>query len=443
MRSGARIGGATVLAPRGESPPGAGAPGAGGVNDRTVAGGLRAVPAARAERFARADVGAAAALGLLSFGLYLAAAWHLAPYLGALDHRSFGGDTATSARAMLHPAFEWKHPLFSPVTWPLVALLQGLLGLSPDASVRVVLALLAAANVILMYALLRRFVTSRLLSIWFSVLYALLGVNLLIFGIPETYSTSNLAILAYLLAFAAVRHRVAARDATTLGALAGIASLCNPPLLSLLGIHTLYAARRRGLRAAAAPGVRSLLVALAVFAAANVLTHAVASGDPLWFLERSTGYAERYASWSHFADLRAVATVGGVFLLSSVIAPMSTFLQRPSGHEMAAYLGSPGAALFVLVYAGWGLYVVARCIGGRDVLGACLMAWIAGLLLFYVYWNPPTATRFSPQILAPLTLVLARPFASHARGHPAAYATLGAASGFLAVHNLVTVFAMG
>jgi hypothetical protein len=418
--------------------------GAAGVNDQTVEGGLRrALPAARAQGSARDDVWAAAGVGLLSFGLYLAAAWHLAPYLGVLDHRSFGGDTATSARAMLHPAFEWKHPLFSPVTWPLVALLEGLLGLSPDAAVRVVLALLAAANVVLMYALLRRFVASRLLASWFSVLYALLAVNLLIFAIPETYSTSNLAILAYLLAFAEVRDRSTARDATTLGALAGVASLCNPPLLSLLGIHTLYAAHRRGPRAAVASGLRALLVALAVFAAANVLTHAVASGDPLWFLERSTGYAERYASWSHFAHLGTVATVCGVFLLSSVIAPMSTFLQRPSKHEMAAYLGAPGAAAFVLVYAGWGLYVAARCVGGRDVLGTCLVAWIAGMLLFYVYWNPPTATRFSPQILAPLTLVLTLPFARRTPGHPAVYATLGAASGFLAFHNLVAVFGMG
>ena len=383
----------------------------------------------------------------LSLALYASLASHLGPLWPLLNKTSFGGDTRGSASAMAHLTFEWKHPLFSISTWPLVELVARLFQVSKEASVGATVAILAALNMALAYAVLRRGVGRRSVAAGFTACYALLGANLLIFGIPETYSASNLLILAYLFAFLARRDRLGSREALELGGISGLAALYNPPLISLAMIHSVYALRTRDWRKALGLAGASLGVAAAIFLVVNVTAQAMnldhrRAAEPHQglsaFYARSAEYAGRYLSIEHFSDSGMVATVGAVFFLFGVVSRAEMLTAAPAARQVGETLRSPETGWIVLLYAALLLHALARCAKEKSPLETSLLAWIGGLFLFYVYWQPWTATRFSPQILAPLTLVLARDF-EHLRLRPKYYA-LAAFSLCLAVSNLSQLY---
>ena len=335
---------------------------------------------------------------------------------------------------MEHLKLSWKHPLFSISTWPLVTLLGEVLRIGPAASVRATIAALAALNVVLAYAVLRRSVDSRAIAASFAVLYALLAGNLLIFSIPETYSTTNLAILAFLVVFFARRDRLGWREALGLGGMAALAALYNPPLITLAAIPGVYAWHEGGLKGAATIGFISLGVAASIFLVVNVTAQAAKTGAFFAFGDRSVEYAGHYVALAHFVDPRIVTTVASVFFLFGVVARTSALLEAPAPEQLGGYLSSPTGMIALVLYAALLLHVLARCARERSAVETSLLAWVGGIFLFYIYWQPWTTTRFSVQILAPLTVVLARAF--EALGSRLKSPALAAFSICLAAYNL-------
>ena len=61
----------------------------------------------------------------------------------------------------------------------------------------------------------------------------------------------------------------------------------------------------------------------------------------------------------------------------------------------------------MLAWLGLVAFSTGKSIRDSDVFLQALLVWIALLAIFYLYFNPSGAILYSPQILVPLTLVVA------------------------------------
>ena len=158
------------------------------------------------------------------------------------------------------------------------------------------------------------------------------------------------------------------------------------------------------------------------------------TGALLAFGDRSARYVEHYVALAHFTDARIVTTVASVFFLFGILARGGALLEAPAPEQLGGYLSSPAGIIALVLYSALLLHVLARCARERSPVELSLLSWVAGIFLFYIYWQPWTATRFSVQILAPLTVVLARDF--EALGFRQKHVALAAFSLCLAAYNL-------
>lgn len=375
---------------------------------------------------------------LLSFGLYANNAFHFETTIHQIGKGPLGTDTRTSAGKMSHLMYPWKHPLFSVTTTPLVNLLKVVFSLSSEQAILLVVALIAAVNIMLAYLILEEFIVPPLLAAWFSGIYALLFSNLIIFSVPETYATSNLAILVYLWVFLRKRDHLARREALTLGALVGIASLFNPPLLSLWVIHTLYSCSRNGFQEAVRLGSLSLLVAGLLFLVPHVLLEPLVHQRP--FLSHTQGFVARHASSERFLEWRPMASVLLSFLWYSVALPIDARVTEPFPEYFTGYFASPAKMIFLAIYTVFMLAVFVRATQEKNPLVIALSGWMGVMILFYLYFNPPGALLYSPQILFPLTLILAQGFAKITPIRKLKYYLLGLCSFYLTTHNIHVLY---
>ncbi len=375
---------------------------------------------------------------LLSFGLYANNASHFETTIHQIGKGPLGTDTRTSARAMDQLRYPWKHPLFSVTTAPLVNLLKAVFPLSTEQAITLVVALIAAINIVLAYLILQECIVPPLLAAWFSGIYALLFSNLIIFSVPETYATSNLVILAYLWLFLRKRDHLARQEALMLGALVGIASLFNPPLLSLGVIHMLYSYHRNGFKEAVRLGSLSLLVAGLLFLMPHVLLEPLAHQRP--FLSHAQKFGAQYTSSERFLEWRAGASVLLSFLWYSIVLPIDARVTKASVNYGAGYFEFPDHMIFLVIYTVFMLAVLVRAACEKNPLVIAFSGWMGVMTLFYLYFNPPEALLYSPQILFPLTLVLAQGFAKITPIRKWKYYMLGLCSLYLATHNIHVLY---
>lgn len=341
----------------------------------------------------------ALALGLYYFGLH-----HLTHATLTAQDVIFGSDTQEIVEALLHPTFEndmRKHVLFSVTLAPVIQLFDLIPLVSILRAMRLVLALLAALNVMGVFLILQAENPAQD-ALLFTGMYAVAFANLVIYSIPETYAMSNFWIIVYLLALFMMRNKLDGQSSLMFSVLAGLAALYNTPLLSLVGIHILLRFRRMRFWQWMRAGLGNLAVAVSILLAANLLVY----GTDIFSFWR--GYSSQWASPFNLLNPAFIATVFVDFYLFSIASPVGYLPFGLGWQDWPAYWQTPlGALLALLVPAtlGAGLVIAFQ---RRNSFDLALLAWVGVMTLFYIYFNPLEAMLYASLILAPLMIVLSR-----------------------------------
>jgi len=377
------------------------------------------------------------------FGVYLLNLSHLGPVVLVKRHLILGSDTTDIANAMRTLTFAddmRKHLLFSAFTVPLVNFFESVFSFGEDQSILVVLALISAANVTAAFFVLYRFLSSVRLAILFASLYAFMFANLVFNSIPETYPLANSIALLYVLLLLEYKTKPSLFLGILMAALAGIAALFNPPLLSLVVLQTLVVFNQ--MRRQQTADKRMVLFALLnvviaglVYSLPNIIVH----GES--FLRFSSGYFEKYASMSHFVRAGDVATAVVGFLLYSAISPIDHLVFELPVRLFADYFDSMAKILLLVGYVSFSAYALIKLVRERNDTIAFILVWMALLMGFYVYFNPREAVLYSSQITFPIVLLHAWAFSKTPSFARAKYVALVLFIALLAAHNLAVLYA--
>jgi len=346
-----------------------------------------------------------AGLFLVSFAFYLLNLLHLSPYFFSGGGPFFGADTFDISKAMRVPTFHYdmqRHLLFSVLTESLVDVAGLIFRLTEDMAIMVSLALMSAANVTFAWWTLRRFVTSMALATALAVTYGLYFSNIIFFSIPETYTLSNLFIIAYFALLLLIRNERSLASAAILGAAAGVAGLFNPTLMSLSLVGFLYQWRWSEKKQGIAYGFVTLLVALVVCGVPYLYVHGMG------YVEFVSDYTNQWASLGNLLEVDKYAMVGVGFFLYSVVTPLTSLTKVVTLNDLAGYLSDPLTLVTLIAYIAFVILASGRAIRDSDRLVIPVIAWTGVMLLFFVYFNPPEALLYSSQILFPLALLAAR-----------------------------------
>lgn len=325
----------------------------------------------------------------------------------------FGADTFKAVAFLHFVSFDdemRRHLLFSATGSRLVGFFQNALFISQDDSIVLVLGLLAALNIVGVFILLRRFFSSAGPALLLSVSFAFWFSNLVIFSIPETYALSDLWVVIYLSVLLRVGTEHAWWKALGLSLLAALASLYNPPLLSLMLIHVILFYDRSKWGLWVRSGLANLSLGATAFLSAN---YALARQYRVfWSLSQ---FAIKWASIDNFLGWRGPAQVLVSFFLYSILSPTSYLPRALSLHDLYGYLRSPlGLALVpvVLVLLAVGTFIAVAKSAQYRRLAIALLAWILVIVLFYIYLDPQKAILFSSQVMPALLIILAIAFKS-------------------------------
>ena len=320
------------------------------------------------------------------------------------------GDTGETVRHMRQLSFDddmMKHSLFSATTAPLVDLLQRGTLVSQGGAIVLVLAMVAAINITGAFMLLRRFFSSARPALLFTFLFASFFFNFVLFSIPETYALSDLFILLYLSVLLRVRQTSSWRTSLGLSLLAALASLYNPPLLSLMTVHLVlfYDRSRPG------PSIKLSMANLALgglfYLSSNMLIHGSA------FFAYVSDYGGRNFSPLNLLDLSNIANVFVNFFMYSILAPVGYLPTYLHLTDFSGYLHFPlRGMLWAIVETGvvWGVVVAITRKQKYQRLTLGLLVWLSLMLLFYTCYTPSDASLWSLQVLLPLVIILAIAF---------------------------------
>ncbi len=324
------------------------------------------------------------------------------------DDWVFYADSSGSYERMKEFSFEgnmWRHPLYPVVVHPLFLFFRHGLDMGKRQAARSIVTLLAAANAALICHLFLRSLRQKPAALLFTAFYTAAFSNLVFFSIPETYSLTHIGILGFFLLLVRVPPDASPRRAAAYGACAGTGALMNPPLGLLLGVYYGLLVRRVSWRPAVRPCLLATAIALTLYLGANFLLLGAE------FFTRSQDLADRWATPANYLDFRNWLNVGVSFFLYSLLSPLDE-LERSIGlREFTGYFRSPGLCVVFLALAGFlasALWHLRQRLSDDTVLGAGL--WLGVLLVFHVYFNPKEALLYSPQVLGPYLLILARAY---------------------------------
>ena len=307
-----------------------------------------------------------------------------------------------------------KRPLYGPVfiavNWPL-----SLVGCEFPTRMLVALALSASLCGVLMFVLLWSLGWSAVQSVVGSFFSAWSFAWLSTFSVPESHSVTILAALLCLIS----GQRFVRADRSTLALalphalLAGVAAWLYLPLCGA-ALFVLSVVRRPK------HWLTIFLPVIIIVVGVAVLPQFVAD---LGGVERQMRYGERYISFRNFLSLDPLRDVSMTFLFFSFIAPVGDFVTS-SGRPDWSYITSSAPTVFALcaIAAGycWLLWIIIYRDLSRELFG--VGAWLAGLLLFFVIFNPEEVLLYASVpvalIIYSIGVVLGHEKGLHIAEHP-------------------------
>jgi hypothetical protein len=375
---------------------------------------------------------------VLAFPLFFVLASRFVDPFALISQKgALGGDTYGGPEIFLKLKYEWKRPLMGPVVWGATSLFRLIPDVVPTTAIALGLALLATLNLGLAYLVARRLTASPPIALLATGCYALFLSTLIGLSIADSYTVSSLMVLLVLYVWLRDPAPSDLGGCLRLGGAVGLAGLCNTPLLLLAGLpalHALLAADlRRSLRAGLLVGGTAFTMVAAV-----VLTHAALKyGDPTVYFERSSEYTARYAAADRLLEPSAYADVSAVFYAFAVAAPKPAVPGRSQKAEtLKQYLAGPGGLIGLAAVVVVVALALFAAFGHHWQLALPILAFLALITAFYVYFNPPDAMLYSVQ-LRPALFVLIMLGALSLPGSPrTAILALAAVATLLGARNL-------
>lgn len=322
----------------------------------------------------------------------------------------FGSDTMDTLDNLKELTFEVdtkKRMLFSVTLTPIAKSIQMVVGLSQNKSIRLTLAIMAALNITGVYLFLKKYSSSTLESLLFTGFYSFFYTNFVIFSIPETYSVSNLFILIYIATLFVLRKSLTVYSCVLLSVIAGVASLYNPVLLSLglipVGMFFFQGDRKRW----ALISFSNLAIGAFIYFFANYM---VFGENPFGVLNY---YANSYASFNNFLDIKSITGVFSNFYFFSILSPhhyMTASLELSDWLGYGNFIIGTVAIILIGIFLIYGIYVLFAKKYQKEAFLQTLLMWTVLLTLFYTYFNPREAILYSSQILFPLIIVFMHAF---------------------------------
>lgn len=297
-----------------------------------------------------------------------------------------------------------KHLLFSAVTASAVNLIKRAFIISEDDAIFFVLALIAAINVTLAYVNLIYFLPNVFSAFWFSALYGMMFTNLVLFSIPETYSLSGLFILFYFLCFFNINHLSPLYLSLALGVIAGIASLFNPPLLSLVVMQVVLIIRKHANEINA---LRACFLGVGIAGIIYVFPNLFIHGNS--YFDVAIRYLNKFASFENFLNLEKVGTVIVGFLFYSFLSPIDILVENVPISLFRNYFSSFPQIILLVMYIVMLVYGIQAWSDKKEI-GEPLGIWCSLMMCFYIYFNPLEAILYSSQLTFPIILFISWTF---------------------------------
>lgn len=231
-------------------------------------------------------------------------------------------------------------------------------------------------------------------------------------GIAETYGATLLMIGAAALLLPAIarisdRHMVA--SAGMAGGIGAGLAIANAPSVAFLLIYYMCLPYKSngaeiGRRAIVYIAIPLVLVTLALVSPAIA---AEGTAGTNWHSD----YLGRYSNPANFTDGATLANYLASVFVFSFVAPLEYLQCRYVSSELVGLISRPAALAGYLATVSIVIYGIARALRGsrqREAFG--LLAAVASILIFYLYFNPDEALLYSPQWLLALILAAAPNF---------------------------------
>ena len=363
--------------------------------------------------------------------------WHL-----VTDEQDiiFASDTKDTLYHLQNPSFEddaRKHLLLFVTLNPISRFLQLIFHLSPIRSIRLILAFFGALNIGGTFLLLRNFTKSTVNALFFSGLYAFAFSTVVIYSIPETYSSSNLFVLLYLAVLLFLRKKLNFRNSIILTMIAAAASLFNPVLLSLLGIHLIILFFQTDKKRWVIITLLNLFIGSITYILVNF---SIYKSDFFTFVGY---YSSKYASLHNFQSSDKIFSVISDFYFYSILSPHSCLTPGLDLSDWHSYFNFPVKLIFIclfVIFLLYSIFISFKYATETNHYSLSIFIWMIILTAFYVYFNPYEAMLYSSQIILPITILVSQPFDQLKIKPLYKYSMLGIFLVFIAYTNYLTYY---
>ena len=322
----------------------------------------------------------------------------------------FSSDTKDTLFHLTNPSFEddaRKHLFLFVTLGPITKFIQIIFNVSSTRSIRLLLSIIAAINVGGIFYFLKKISASTLNALFFTSLYAVSFSTLVIYSIPETYSSSNLFILIYVAVLFPIRKKITFRNTIVLSLIAAFASLYNPVLLSLIAIHLFILFFQTDKKNWLVAVVSNFIMAFSIYFLSNFVIYGMD------FITFADSYASRYASIKNFLNHEKVLGVLSDFYYFSILSPHSCLTARLGLSDWHSYVDFPLKLFFIILFTIFLIYTIYTIFKKDNEYRTFLIAilvWMVLLTMFYIYFNPKEAMLYSTQTLFPMIILLSQSF---------------------------------
>jgi hypothetical protein len=296
-----------------------------------------------------------------------------------------------------------KRPLLGVIVGSAFVVLVHVIHLPTYIAISIIFALLGSLSVGLMFVILARFFCSTVNAVLVSSCYALAFANVVMFGIPESYS---LSVVFILLLFFVI---FVANETDTLipgrvGLLTGIVGWTNPIAMFPVGTYSLFMLGTRPSLRTLRRVITACIVGLLVYSLPSI------SGYTKGFQGKLDWLHGKGADISNLVDLNGILNTLAAFFSFAVVSPYQFVLHCYMASDLSGYFTNilRFMALSIWVIIGvFTLYSIFRNKYERALLCSSLILSLLSVIIFYIYFgNTLFSVIYSPLFVVGLFLLI-------------------------------------
>ena len=296
---------------------------------------------------------------------------------------------------------ETKHPLYFVVSKILSWSAAATFSLSLRDAMFLVLSGYAAANLVLVWLILKKLQLRTSHAISFLLISAFSLSRLVAFSVPETYSFAGIFILVFLLIVLNEKDIGPWRVFWASGFI-GLAALSNPPLLSLLFILWILLWKRHQIKRWLGLSIFGTVIASLTLAVPYALIRYIGR-DPVG---KSVDYLQKYVVFDRLLDVNNHIETFLNLGFYSFISPLEKITHLYT-IESFQYLQDPLRLLSLVLHGLLIVFVLRGIRRDNNQQSLAIFAWIVLITEFFIYFSVADMMLYSNQLIVPLLLLVA------------------------------------